>query len=156
MFSLEKPAVSAQSLHELVKGAFNLPGDVDFEEGYCVEWAFAFSQFLATHMGLAATPLVALSNASTGHGFGSDAAQLEHCTVFIPSMGVSFDWRGAGAQSRWSDLHFRLPCDQWEHLADFGPWKGSWSLDTDIVRVVSLRLEAAYGILGTAGLHLSS
>lgn len=87
-------------LDAIIKATFNKPEDLDYEEGSCVIWGFGFTQWLEQAYGLSGIPF-------TLYGPEDDAQEFpqfcEHCTVYIPKLDMTFDWRGSNAKSRWTN-----------------------------------------------------
>jgi len=92
--------ISAEALNSIITTTFSHPDDVDYEEGYCVIWGAGFSKWLNLEFGLTGIPYVLYSDMDAANEFPEFC---DHCTVFIPELNITVDWRGLNAKERWEN-----------------------------------------------------
>lgn len=84
--------ITQAQLHEFIGRTFDTADDVDFEEGFCVDWGIAFAKFLRRVFGLTCRPVTF-----------QDGNELVHLAVWVDELRTAFDWRGADAHIRWAN-----------------------------------------------------
>jgi hypothetical protein len=92
--------IQATDLNVFIQKTFSHEFDIDYEEGSCVIWGYGFSKWLELAHGLSGIPLIRYSPEDDMIEFPQFC---DHCTVFIPALNITVDWRGINAKERWTN-----------------------------------------------------
>ncbi len=86
--------LDTQTLDQLIRDAFPGPADEDvYQNGLCRIFAIGLDSFLRKRDPAIATQLLIADHEGT----------FDHVALQVPSLGTSFDSRGAGARERWTE-----------------------------------------------------